>query len=212
MKVQKIVASVAAVSLAICSSSGFAQSYISKDQQDQAERAQAAREYAAQQQTGRGLPQRGLDRADTPDSGGNDRRGDARGNHGQHFDRNGLRSDNSGYARDNRGYARDYQPGYARNDRDDDRRSGWRGRDDSRGYGASNDYYRRDGRGGGPDHAFYRGERLPPEYRSRQYVVDDWRGHHLTQPPRGYHWVQAGGDYVLAAIATGLIISILLNQ
>lgn len=59
---------------------------------------------------------------------------------------------------------------------------------------------------------FYRGGRLPPEYRSRQYVVDDWRGHRLSAPPRGYHWVQAGGDYVLAAIATGVILSVLLNH
>jgi Ni/Co efflux regulator RcnB len=69
-----------------------------------------------------------------------------------------------------------------------------------------------DGPGAGPDHAFYRGSRLPPEYRSRQYVVDDWRGHRLSAPPRGYHWVQAGGDYVLVAIATGVIASILLNR
>jgi Ni/Co efflux regulator RcnB len=67
-------------------------------------------------------------------------------------------------------------------------------------------------RGAGPDHAFYKGGRLPTQYRSKQYVVDDWRGHHLSAPPRGYHWVQTGGDYVLAAIATGVIASILLNQ
>ena len=74
--------------------------------------------------------------------------------------------------------------------------------------------YRGDGRqrGAGPSHSWYRGDRLPPEYRSRHYVVDDWRGHHLSAPPSGYHWVQAGGDYVLAAIATGVIAAILLNQ
>ena len=69
-----------------------------------------------------------------------------------------------------------------------------------------------DGRGAGPDHGFYRGGRLPAQYRSRQYVVDDWRGHRLSAPPRGYHWVQTGGDYVLVAIATGVIASILLNN
>lgn len=31
-----------------------------------------------------------------------------------------------------------------------------------------------------------RGGRVPPEYRGRNYVVDDWRGHHLNAPPRGY--------------------------
>jgi Ni/Co efflux regulator RcnB len=69
-----------------------------------------------------------------------------------------------------------------------------------------------DGPGAGPEHSFYRGGRLPGDYRSRQYVVDDWRAHHLRQPPRGYHWVQTGGDYVLVAIATGIIADILLNQ
>lgn len=69
-----------------------------------------------------------------------------------------------------------------------------------------------DMRGGGPDHGWYRGDRIPPQYRGRQYVVDDWRGHRLSAPPRGYHWVQAGGDYVLIAIASGVIASIILNQ
>jgi Ni/Co efflux regulator RcnB len=67
-------------------------------------------------------------------------------------------------------------------------------------------------RGAGPDHRFYKGDRLPMEYRGRTYVVDDWRGHHLSAPPRGYHWVQAGGDYVLVAIATGVILQLLLNN
>ncbi|HEX4235153.1 MAG TPA: RcnB family protein [Caldimonas sp.] len=68
------------------------------------------------------------------------------------------------------------------------------------------------GRGAGPNHDWYRGSRLPREYNSRNYVVDDWRAHHLSPPPSGYHWVQSGGDYVLAAIATGVIAAILLNQ
>jgi len=71
---------------------------------------------------------------------------------------------------------------------------------------------RRDERGAGPNHQFYRGQRLPAEYRSRQYVVDDWRGHNLSAPPRGYHWVQSGGDYILVAIATGVILQLLLNH
>jgi Ni/Co efflux regulator RcnB len=67
-------------------------------------------------------------------------------------------------------------------------------------------------RGAGPGHSFYRGDRLPPDYRARQYVVNDWRGHGLRSPPRGYHWVQTGGDYVLVAIATGVILELLLNR
>jgi Ni/Co efflux regulator RcnB len=71
---------------------------------------------------------------------------------------------------------------------------------------------RREGRGAGPNHAFQRGERLPLEYRHRQYVVNDWRGHNLNAPPRGYHWVQTGADYVLVAIATGVILQLLLSN
>lgn len=93
-------------------------------------------------------------------------------------------------------------------DRDDRRDDGDRWRDNDR---------RRDGdgwrgRGAGPDHRFYRGNRLPPEWRHNRYVVNDWRGHRLNAPPRGYHWVQTGADYVLVAIATGLILQILLTQ
>lgn len=73
-------------------------------------------------------------------------------------------------------------------------------------------HYVHDERGAGPGHAFHRGDRLPVEYRSRQYVVDDWRGHHLSAPPRGYHWVQTGGDYVLAAIGTGVILQLFLGN
>ena len=71
---------------------------------------------------------------------------------------------------------------------------------------------RRDVRGAGPNHDFRRGQRLPAKYRSRQYVVNDWRGHHLSAPPRGYHWVQTGADYVLVAIASGVILQLLLSN
>lgn len=84
---------------------------------------------------------------------------------------------------------------------------------DNQGYNQRGEWRDRNGewRGAGPSHNFRRGTYLTPQYRSRQYVVDDWRGHHLKAPPRGYHWVQTGGDYVLVAIATGLILEILLN-
>ncbi|RXZ33210.1 hypothetical protein D9O50_13970 [Oxalobacteraceae bacterium CAVE-383] len=82
-------------------------------------------------------------------------------------------------------------------------------RDDHRDYRRDD---HRDERGAGPNHSFRRGDRLPVEYRSRQYVVDDWRGHHLSAPPRGYHWVQTGGDYVLVAVSTGIILNFLLGN
>ena len=65
-------------------------------------------------------------------------------------------------------------------------------------------------RGAGPRHAYYRGDRLPAESRRRQYVVSDWQSRHLSAPPRGYHWVRTGDDYVLAAIATGVILQLML--
>src|SRR5471032_1168149 len=67
-------------------------------------------------------------------------------------------------------------------------------------------------RGAGPRHDMMRGQRIAPEYRGNQYVVDDWRGHHLSAPPRGQHWVQVGGDYVLVAVATGIIANMLLGN
>ncbi len=69
-----------------------------------------------------------------------------------------------------------------------------------------------DNRGAGPDHAWHRGDRLPDAYRGNQYVVSDWKSHHLHQPPAGYHWVNVNGDFVLAAIATGVITDMLLNN
>jgi Ni/Co efflux regulator RcnB len=80
-----------------------------------------------------------------------------------------------------------------------------------RGQVARGHQARNDGRGAGPSHNFYRGGHLPAEYRDHRYVVSDWRGHHLSAPPRGYQWVQTGDDFVLAAIATGVIASVLLN-
>lgn len=62
----------------------------------------------------------------------------------------------------------------------------------------------------GPE--FRRGARLPAELRQRHYVVTDWRGHRLSAPPRGYQWVQVGPDYVLAAVATGIIVNLILSQ
>jgi Ni/Co efflux regulator RcnB len=127
------------------------------------------------------------DRGDRGDRGNNsqDHR-DGRGNDGRHD----FRGD------DRRGDGR-------RDDgRRDDGRRDFRG-DDRRGYQAD--------RGAGPRHDLRRGGRLPAEYRHRQYVVDNWRSHRLSAPPRGYHWVQTGSDYVLVGIATGIIANMLLN-
>lgn len=63
-----------------------------------------------------------------------------------------------------------------------------------------------------PHAEWRRGGRVPPEYRGRNYVVNDYRAYRLQAPPRGYQWVGVGGDYVLAAIATGLIAQIIAGQ
>lgn len=55
------------------------------------------------------------------------------------------------------------------------------------------------------------GQRLPSNYRTRSHYVD-YRKHHLRQPPRGYQWVQADNNYVLVALTTGLIASIIANN
>jgi Ni/Co efflux regulator RcnB len=83
-------------------------------------------------------------------------------------------------------------------------------RGQNQAYANNNERYQE--RGAGPDHAYYRGGRMPIQYRSHQYVVENWRSHNLSAPPRGYHWVQSGSDYVLVAIATGIILQLLLNN
>lgn len=44
------------------------------------------------------------------------------------------------------------------------------------------------------------------------YVVRDYRRYHLRQPPRGYGWVRgSNNDYLLVALATGIILDIALR-
>ena len=124
--------------------------------------------------------------------GNNDR--DERGR-GEQRDRGGAPGQ-----RDNNGRGPDHRDFDGRNDH----------RRDFPGRG--NSVRRGDERGAGPNHAYYRGDRLPPQYRHRQYVVEDWRGHSLSAPPRGYHWVQNGADYLLVGIATGMILQIFLSR
>ncbi|WP_107311398.1 RcnB family protein [Burkholderia metallica] len=59
-----------------------------------------------------------------------------------------------------------------------------------------------------PRREWHRGDRLPPEFRDRQYVIDDWRGYHLSPPPRGYQWVGVGGDHLLVQIGSGIVLRI----
>lgn len=99
-----------------------------------------------------------------------------------------------------------------RNDRDNSQ--GWEQRDQHGNEGRPQDRWNHayDQRGAGPQHAFHRGERLPFEYRNRQYAVNNWHEHRLSAPPRGYHWVQTGRDYVLVQNSSGIILQILLGN
>lgn len=56
-----------------------------------------------------------------------------------------------------------------------------------------------------------RGDRLG--YYNNQYREVNYRDYRLNAPPRGYHYVRDDntGEIILAAIATGIIASIILN-
>jgi Ni/Co efflux regulator RcnB len=132
----------------------------------------------------------GNDRYDNDRNGRAEQRNDSY-NNGRH--------DNGRYDRGGRSNRYDRNDRYERNDRND------------RYYNAQN-FRRDDYRGGGPRHDLRRGQRLNQEYRTSRYVVSDWRARRLSAPPRGHHWVRAGNDYVLAAIATGIIAQVLLSN
>jgi hypothetical protein len=57
---------------------------------------------------------------------------------------------------------------------------------------------------------YKRGGYLPAQYRRGSYVVADWRRYRLNPPPRGYQYIRSdNGDFLLAAITTGAILSII---
>jgi Ni/Co efflux regulator RcnB len=57
-------------------------------------------------------------------------------------------------------------------------------------------------------HGWERGHR----YDGRVVIVHDYERVRLRSPPRGYHWVRDdNNDYVLVAIATGIILDYVLN-
>ena len=56
------------------------------------------------------------------------------------------------------------------------------------------------------------GENLPPMYRGSHYRVNDWHDRGLPPPPSGHRWVHVKGEYILVAVASGVIANILLNR
>ncbi|MFT4198784.1 MAG: RcnB family protein [Pseudoxanthomonas sp.] len=51
------------------------------------------------------------------------------------------------------------------------------------------------------------GERLTKEHWGER--VPDYRHHGLRRPPKGHEWRRVGDDYVLVAVATGVIASVI---
>lgn len=66
--------------------------------------------------------------------------------------------------------------------------------------------------GAGPDQKWVKGSRVPPQYRGQHYVVNNWQQHGLHKPGRGQQWVQNGSDYLLVAVATGVIAQIVFGH
>jgi Ni/Co efflux regulator RcnB len=121
-------------------------------------------------------------------------------------DRNDRNDRDGRYDRNDRN-DRHYGSDYGRNDRHD------RYSRDDRSWNRDRNDYRQDNRYQSQQRFnHYRGGYVAQQYRDSRYVVSDWRSRRLYQPQRGYQWVQAGNDYLLVAIATGLIAQVLLNH
>jgi Ni/Co efflux regulator RcnB len=64
-----------------------------------------------------------------------------------------------------------------------------------------------------PRRDWRRGDRLPDNWRHRMHPVGNWGAYNLYAPPSGYGWVQSdAGDYLLVALATGLIANLLMSR
>jgi len=62
----------------------------------------------------------------------------------------------------------------------------------------------------GASHHWARGEHMGYNDWSGAQTVD-YRQHHLRAPRRGYEWRESNGQFVEAAIATGVIASIVMD-
>lgn len=90
----------------------------------------------------------------------------------------------------------------------------WRGRNEWRDYrGARTGYWYAPGYGYRPvirGNVWRQGGYVPRAYRS--YYVQDPYYYGLRAAPPGQRWVYADGNFVLMAVATGLIASVIANQ
>ncbi|MGZ7460035.1 RcnB family protein [Pseudomonas sp. Ma2-10] len=60
-----------------------------------------------------------------------------------------------------------------------------------------------------PHSQWKRGHVVAKGYRVDRYWVTDWQPRQLPAPPKNHRWLRINGDYVLVAVATGVIINIL---
>jgi Ni/Co efflux regulator RcnB len=59
---------------------------------------------------------------------------------------------------------------------------------------------------------YYRGGYLPRQYMAGNYYVNNWQAYPgLYAPPYGHQWVNVGGEFLLVALATGLIANLMVN-
>ncbi|MBE0693267.1 MAG: RcnB family protein, partial [Aquamicrobium sp.] len=49
-------------------------------------------------------------------------------------------------------------------------------------------------------------------YSGKGTRVSDHRRHNLKAPPKGHRWVRDGNDFLLVAVATGVIASIVTGR
>jgi Ni/Co efflux regulator RcnB len=114
-----------------------------------------------------------------------------------------------------RGEARELQRNRAELRYDRRRMETWRNRDEWRGYrGARSGYWYAPGYGyyrSDPRYrnAWRRGGYVPSTYRS--YYVQDPYYYNLRAAPPGHRWVYADGNFVLMALASGLIADVIAN-
>lgn len=130
------------------------------------------------------------------------------------------------YDRDHGDHDRGRHEGWDRHDRGD-----WHDRGEHRGWRERDDHWRdraewrgyRGDRAGywyAPGYGYYRanpawragwrrGGYVPGPYR--RFYVQDYGYYGLRPPPPGYRWVYADGNFVMMALATGLIADVIIN-
>jgi Ni/Co efflux regulator RcnB len=123
-------------------------------------------------------------------------------------DRGDRHDDRRGDRHDDRG-SRDHGGGWRERDARWHDRAEWRGfRGERSGYWYAPGYgYYRENPGWRTN--WRRGGYVPAPYR--RFYVQDWRYYGLRPPPPGYRWVYADGNFVLMALASGLIADVILN-